>query len=159
MDSALSSQATAETWGYSCALPADPQSVWKARTFVRFYLIEYRLPHLVDSVRLVASELATNAVVHAQTPSRLTLSHSGSAVRLELTDGSGHPPTRRPASPAQTLETGGYGLGLLDALSLEWGVITDFNRSKTVWASFDADPCGHSATETGSLRERSPRTS
>ena len=158
MDSALSSQATAETWGYSCALAAEPQSAWKARTFVRFYLIEYRLPHLVDSVRLVASELATNAVVHAQTPSSLTLSQSGSAVKLALTDGSGQPPTRRLASPEQTLETGGYGLGILDALSLEWGVIADCNQAKTIWASFDAS-CGHPVTAPGSLRERSSRTS
>jgi hypothetical protein len=97
--------------------------------------------------------------VHARTPSTLTLSRSGSAVKLELTDGSGQPPTRRLASPEQMLGTGGYGLGILDALSAEWGVITDFDRTKTMWASFDAYPCGRPVTAAAAKGEGSPRTS
>jgi hypothetical protein len=101
-------------------------------------LVEHRLFHLVDTVRLVASELATNVVVHARTSSSLTLSRSGSGVVLHLSDGSSQAPARRPASEA--LETGGYGLGILDALSVEWGVTRDPGSGKTVWARFDAAP-------------------
>jgi anti-sigma regulatory factor (Ser/Thr protein kinase) len=153
------SQTPPETWRHSCSLAAEPRSASRARAFVCQCLVEYRLLHLVDSVRLVASELVTNAVVHAQTPSVLTLSRSGSALDLGLTDGSGQRPRRRPASSEQSLETGGYGLGILDALSLEWGVITDFNSTKTIWARFDAHPRERAVSRAGTSREGSLRTS
>jgi hypothetical protein len=135
------SQTPPETWRHSCSLAAEPRSASRARAFVCQCLVEYRLLHLVDSVRLVASELVTNAVVHAQTPSVLTLSRSGSALDLGLTDGSGQRPRRRPAS------------------SLEWGVITDFNSTKTIWARFDAHPRERAVARAGTSREGSLRTS
>jgi hypothetical protein len=131
-------RSVAEDWRYSCALPADLRSASRARAFVCQCLVEHRLLHLIDTVRLLASEPATNVVVHARTSSTLTLSRSGSAVVLHLTDGSSRAPTRRPASEA--LETGGYGLGILDAVSVEWGVTRGAGSSKTVWARFDTAP-------------------
>ena len=142
--SALSSYTTAETWGYTCALAVEPSS--RARDFVRYYLIEGELAHLVDDVRLVASELVANAVVHSRTPSTLTLSRSGSVVKLELTDGSAPPRATPPTSNEETRVTGGFGLGMLDALSLECGALVDSNRIKTIWATFDAYPCARSVT-------------
>src|SRR3954451_8939479 len=132
------SRAAADEWRHSCQLAADPRSASRARAFVCHHLVEHRLFHLVDTVRLVASELATNAVVHAQSSSTVTLLRSGSAVELHLTDGSSKEPSRRPLS--DDLRTGGYGLRILDALSVEWGVIQRAGETKTVWVTFDAIP-------------------
>ena len=138
------SSATAETWGYTCVLAAAPRS--RAHDFVRFYLIDGQLLHLVANVQLVASALVANRIVHARTPSTLTLARSGSVVKLELTEVSAQPPTTQPTSREETLVTGEFGLGTLDALSLEWGVITESNRTKTIWATFDAYHCGRPVT-------------
>ncbi len=139
----VASPATSTEWRHSCVLAAEPRSARKARAFVCHHLVEHRLLHLVDTVRLVASELATNAVVHARTSSTLTLSRSGSAVSLTVTDGSDLAPTkRRLAVDEGELSTGGYGLGILDALSLDWGVTSGAGRTKTIWATFAARPPG-----------------
>jgi hypothetical protein len=140
-------------------LAAEPKSASRARAFVCHHLVEYRLLHLVDNVRLVASELATNAIVHARTPSTLTLSRSGSTVLLELSDSSTDLPMRPPASQEQTVRTGGYGLGIFEALSLEWGVIIALTGTKTVWASFDAHPPDRPVTHTGGPWKGSPQVS
>ena len=142
----ISSYSAAETWGYTCALAVEPRSTSRARDFVRYYLIEGQLAHLVDDVRLVASELVANAVVHSRTPSTLTLSRSGSVVTLDLTDGPAQPRTTPPTSNEETRVTGGFGLGMLGALSRECGVNLNSNRTKTIWATFDAYPCGRPAT-------------
>jgi anti-sigma regulatory factor (Ser/Thr protein kinase) len=54
----------ATLWSDHTVLPASPDSPAEARAFVVRLLVEHRLLYLVDDVRLVASELATNAVVH-----------------------------------------------------------------------------------------------
>jgi anti-sigma regulatory factor (Ser/Thr protein kinase) len=40
----------------------------EARAFVELHLTHHELRYLVDDIRLVVSELVTNAVVHASTP-------------------------------------------------------------------------------------------
>ncbi|HEY3529185.1 MAG TPA: hypothetical protein VGK78_08535 [Nocardioides sp.] len=55
-------------------LPGKPPSVALARDFVCKHLLAHHQSHLVDDVRLMVSELATNAVVHAQTPFGVCLS-------------------------------------------------------------------------------------
>ena len=54
-------------WSHETVLAAEPGSAAKARAFVLQHLAEHRLLYLVDDVRMVASELATNAVLHART--------------------------------------------------------------------------------------------
>jgi anti-sigma regulatory factor (Ser/Thr protein kinase) len=77
-------------------------------------------------VLLIASELLTNALVHALPPATLTLSRSEEddrrgAVRVEVTD-------RGPAAPAGLPESAvdpdehGRGLGIVTALSARCGV-------------------------------------
>src|SRR5262249_50823513 len=51
----------------SVALPSDPASVSAARKYVSDILIEWGLPgdaEVADTVRLIVSELATNAIQH-----------------------------------------------------------------------------------------------
>ncbi|CAM5246894.1 non-specific serine/threonine protein kinase OS=Streptomyces aurantiogriseus OX=66870 GN=GCM10010251_50730 PE=3 SV=1 [Streptomyces aurantiogriseus] len=51
----------------SVTLPSDPASVSTARAFVLTTLVEWGLPadtEVADTIRLIVSELATNAVQH-----------------------------------------------------------------------------------------------
>jgi anti-sigma regulatory factor (Ser/Thr protein kinase) len=122
-------------WSHDVRLDAEPQSAAKARAFVRRHLTENRLPHLVDTVLLVACELITNGIVHARTPLTLTLSRTETVVTLSVQDESSKAPLARRFTQVRE---GGYGLGIVDVCSLAWGVdTTDAGSSKTVWATFD----------------------
>ena len=52
-------------WPHRTDLPGEPASVRQVRDFVCSRLLEHHLPYLVDDMRLVVSELATNATRHA----------------------------------------------------------------------------------------------
>jgi anti-sigma regulatory factor (Ser/Thr protein kinase) len=56
------------SWSHETTLEASPISASRARAFVSHHLADHRLPHLIAPVRLVVSELATNAVVHGRAP-------------------------------------------------------------------------------------------
>ena len=66
----------AKEWACEGAWPGTPESVAMAREFVAVHLAEHLLPGLIDEARLVTSELATNAVRHAQTPFAVTIERS-----------------------------------------------------------------------------------
>ncbi len=123
----------ATDWSHQATFEASPISASQARGFVTHYLVDHRLLYLVDPVRLVASELATNALVHAQTAFTVTLACLDETVLLTVRDDSLALPTRR---AAQTLDLAGRGLEIVDIVSLEWGTNQDGAGSKSVWASF-----------------------
>ena len=81
----------------------------------------------------MASELATNALVHAQTAFGVTLAASDQTVLLTVRDDSLAPPARR---DAHAMDLSGRGLEIVDIISLDWGVHQDGAASKAVWASF-----------------------
>jgi hypothetical protein len=56
-------------WCHETTLAAHPMSPARARRFVVQHLVEHRLLLLLDPVRLVASELATNAFCTRRLPS------------------------------------------------------------------------------------------
>jgi anti-sigma regulatory factor (Ser/Thr protein kinase) len=122
-------------WSHRTVLPAEPVSTSRTRDFVCLHLVEHNLRHLVEDVRLVASELATNAMTHAQTAFTVTLSQTDDMVLLTVRDGSSSPPVR---AIAQVLDSGGRGLMIVELLSQDWGVTTDRRDAKEVWASFAA---------------------
>ena len=120
-------------WSHETVLAAEPVSASKAREFICQHLVAHDLLYLVEDVRLVASELATNAMVHARTPFIVTLSELDGVVLVDIRDGSASVPVRtRP----QVGDRGGRGMMLVELLSHEWGVSTDGSGSKSVWASF-----------------------
>src|SRR5687768_4713098 len=82
-------------WSHETTLEAVPTSASQARAFVSGHLVDHRLVYLVDPVRLVASELATNALVHAQTAFSVTLTALGETVLLTVRDDSRSVPVRR----------------------------------------------------------------
>lgn len=116
----------------------DATSVPEVREFVRAALDEWELPDLTDTAELVASELATNAVLHARCSAyRITVSRPGPGrVRVAVTDRSRVLP--RVADPDDD-EDHGRGLALVDVLAERWG--TDrLNWGKSVWADLAATP-------------------
>ena len=111
------------------SLPPKATSPARARRFVLETLTAWGVDGGDDLV-LLASELVTNALLHARTPMTLTLAEDGpDVVRLAVTDGSAQVPQERHFS----LESGtGRGLRLLGSIALEWGVTED-GAGKTVW--------------------------
>ena len=122
-------------WSHDTRLEATPISASGARAFVTLHLVDHHLPYLVDPVRLVVSELATNALVHGQTPFVVTLSRADDTVRVTVSDDSAWV-ARSDGAPDHALQAGGRGLGIVKVLSRDWGVIPG-ETSKTVWATFD----------------------
>jgi len=112
----------------------EPVSALRARDFVCLHLVEHNLLYLIEDIRLVVSELATNAMVHARTPFTVILSASDGTVLLTIRDGSNSVPVG--AVPQATDRRGG-GFLLVEQLSHAWGANTDGAGSKSVWASFN----------------------
>ncbi len=120
-------------WSHETVLGGELVSARQARDFVRLHLAAHHLSHLVQDVSLVVSELATNAVIHAQTPFRVTLSSLNGSVLLAVQDGSAAVPVR---SGADGVGVSGRGLVIVEGLSDKWGTRTDGDGHKVVWASF-----------------------
>lgn len=94
---------------------------------------------VLDDVRLLLSEVVTNAVRHSGSPAgakiALTVSVAGGRVRAEVTDrGRGFEPAPR---DLPRLESGGWGLHVVDRLADRWGV--DRGQTVRVWFEVDVD--------------------
>jgi anti-sigma regulatory factor (Ser/Thr protein kinase) len=110
-------------------LAPEPASVAQARRAILNALPELDAER-ENTVRLLISELVTNALRHSDSTEPVTLHASwNSMVRVEVTDrGDGFTPAPR-AKPLE--EAGGYGLLLVGELADRWGVETD--SCTTVW--------------------------
>ncbi len=122
-------------WSAEVVLPADVGSAGRARAFVTHVLVDHRLLYLVDEVRLVASELATNAIVHAGTNFTVALVEREHSVLLTVSDGSPTAPAPRDIYPAMAVS--GRGLHLVNLISQAWGVGHPDGTTKSVWAQFE----------------------
>ncbi|NBE55533.1 ATP-binding protein [Streptomyces boluensis] len=125
----------------SVTLPSDPASVSAARKYVTRVLTEWGLPadaEVADTVRLVVSELATNAVQHTrgQSPTftvdvRLERDEQ---LRIGVTDSHPRLPKRLPAAVQQD---NGRGMVIIRWLAAECGgrlsVQPTDEGGKTVW--------------------------
>ena len=122
----------------SWRLPASARSVPESRRLVGTALHDWGYDRLVETARLLTSELVTNAVLHARTEMTLAVEESDDGVRVSVTDESPVPPSLRHHSATATT---GRGLRLLDQLARQWNV-DDIEGGKTVWFTLadDADP-------------------
>jgi hypothetical protein len=84
---------------------------------------------LTDDTALVVTELAANAIVHAQTGFTVDLAASRDTLRITVRDASPLPPAAAADLPALPL----HGLGAVDALASRWGVDPLGHSGKLVW--------------------------
>ena len=120
-------------WSHTTVLAPEALSASLARDFVADHLEGHGLPDLVEAVRLVTSELATNAMLHAGTSFTVSLSRTDHAVLVVVEDESVSAPVPH-ASGA--MDTGGRGLAIVAEISRGWGVWAR-DGAKSVWATFD----------------------
>ncbi|KUF16953.1 MULTISPECIES: ATP-binding protein [Streptomyces] len=125
----------------SVTLPSDPVSVAAARRYVGNVLSEWGLPpeaDVADTVRLIVSELATNAVQHTlgQSPTFTVDVQLDRDERLRIGVTDSHPryPKRLPAAVQQD---NGRGMVIIRWLTAECGgrlsVSPTREGGKTVW--------------------------
>ena len=112
-------------------LPSDPSSAREARRWVAELLARWDLTDAVEDLRLVVSELVSNAVVHARTGVDVVLSIAEGVLELVVRDHNPRSPRPR-ARRADDAATGGRGLLLVEELSDAWGVAERMD-GKDVW--------------------------
>jgi anti-sigma regulatory factor (Ser/Thr protein kinase) len=125
--------------------------VGRARQFAARTLASWGAQQLEDDVRVVASELATNAQLHARTEFTLGLSLDGDRLRLTLVDGSPVRPRMRRFDSTES--TTGRGLRMVGELAGAWGVEQD-GVGKAVWCEFRVDP--GSVAQAGGIAQARP---
>ncbi|MES9587625.1 ATP-binding protein [Streptomyces sp. NPDC007076] len=112
---------------------ARRDSVPAARRHVESVLTEWKLGGLIDETTLLASELSTNAVIHAKGTGdyfELALRRRGGTLALEVSDSY---QWRMPELRTPTLDDlSGRGLVIVDAVAAKWGV-RPRDPGKTVW--------------------------
>ena len=114
--------ATKTTPLISFTLPGKPYSVQMARFYVRTALNYHDLGDYIEDAEAVASELVSNAVMHAGARTfgleLLRLTDDPSAVAVTVTDPSPLPPIKRVTAAG---DEHGRGLLVVEALSARWG--------------------------------------
>jgi anti-sigma regulatory factor (Ser/Thr protein kinase) len=119
---------------WEVALPAARQAPGAARVALADWL-QPRVPQRVlEDAQLVASELVTNSVLHAEVEPGTSLVHVGvqlasTVLRIHVQD-SGTTGTLAPRAP--DVASGGYGLNLVATIASQWGISR--NGSTRVWA-------------------------
>ncbi|HEY0868820.1 MAG TPA: MEDS domain-containing protein [Acidothermaceae bacterium] len=103
-----------------------------ARRFVITTLVKWGDRAFVDDAALVVTELATNAVVHADSDFTVAVSSSPTTVRISVGDASSVAPKLRDAS---LIAASGRGLGMVASVVSHWGD-EPFGVGKVVWAEF-----------------------
>jgi len=107
-----------------------PVVLRRVRRFVRDALRDSHDAASLAEIEVVACELATNAVVHARTPFRVSIARTPRSVKIAVTDASFARPQHLDAHADRD---GGRGVGLVAAFSKAWGTVIEAD-GKTVWA-------------------------
>lgn len=117
----------------------DPASVPAARRFVQDHLRSWDVGHLRQDASLVVTELAANALDHAESDFEVRLALTGVTLRLEVLDsGPGMPDPQ----PAEFDSERGRGLVLVGSMAASWGVDDISDDGKIVWAELPLRPTG-----------------
>ncbi|MFJ4468902.1 ATP-binding protein [Streptomyces sp. NPDC089424] len=127
----------------SIELPPRPSAVREARAEVRRQLERWGLAdgddhgtELVETAELLVSELATNALLHAASRFRLTLTAAHGVLRCEVADGGRRVPQLLDPGASES----GRGMFLVEALARRWGCHQD-GPGKTVWFELGTCAC------------------
>lgn len=107
----------------------DPASPRRARWYVDEALVHRGVDDRTrETVRLLVSEVVTNAVLHARSDCHVAVEVGATDIRVEVDDESPEPPVPGSADPSAVT---GRGLHFLDELSTAWG-----------WTATDSDGTG-----------------
>ena len=110
-------------------LAAEVSSPERARRFVERALTSWKCMELIEATVLLANELVTNSVLHANTDIRVEITKLPTGVRVQVSDQDVAPVEPRSAS---VNAEGGRGLALVEGISDGWGV-ERWRGGKTVW--------------------------
>jgi anti-sigma regulatory factor (Ser/Thr protein kinase) len=92
-------------------------------------------PEVLDSLRLLVTELVTNSVRHGELSAsdriRLRLADRGDRIRVEVTDPGDGFHSRRPSLAPGDESPSGWGLFLVSRVADRWGTLE--NSTTTVW--------------------------
>jgi len=116
--------------------PPELVSAARARRFAEITLESWSCHGVIDSARLLLSELVVNAVLHARTRVSVRLSCVDGVVRFEVEDAS-PVPIDGPRLVAPDVPNG-RGLAIVDALADAWGSTTT-QDGKYVWFELTPD--------------------
>jgi anti-sigma regulatory factor (Ser/Thr protein kinase) len=102
-------------------LAGDPRSASRARRFLRDFLADAAVSEDVSATaQLCLSELVTNAIVHAGTPTELRATLD-TALTVSVRDHGGAAADAAPVDDLDPLRVHGRGLQLVEALADRWG--------------------------------------
>jgi anti-sigma regulatory factor (Ser/Thr protein kinase) len=117
-------------------IPNGPHAAAEARRFIESVAETIPEP-LLDSIRLVATELVTNSYKHAGNPEghpiEVSLKRQEDRLRLTVIDRSIFDPTPESTSEARA---GKWGLVIVDQLADGWGRISEGG----IWVEFQLAP-------------------
>jgi anti-sigma regulatory factor (Ser/Thr protein kinase) len=113
----------------ACVLPRSMTAPALARGFVTSTLTSWAVRDTFADVPLLASELVTNAVRHANGDVALSLQLDHNRMRVSVRDSSDALPIM---GDLGTAHDGGWGLHIVDQLASSWGLETECG-GKTVW--------------------------
>jgi hypothetical protein len=114
----------------SAQFPAHITSPREARHFVSEVMREWGCNRWArDEAALVVTELSANAVLHAESEFSVLLRTGGMFVRIAVQDAV-------PVDPSLLVVRRSRGLGMVDAISRDWGIDVTTN-GKTVWAEIE----------------------
>jgi len=118
----------------ACVLPRSTNAPALARGFVSSTLTSWAVRDTFADVPLLASELVTNAVRHANGDVALTLQLDDRRMRVAVRDNSDALPVMGDLGAARD---GGWGLHIVDRLASSWGLEAD-GDGKTVWCEVES---------------------
>lgn len=113
-------------------LPNHPASGRVARHAADAACHDWRVPHVADDIVLITEELVANAVEHAGSQPRMTITFGTGGVTVSVRDDLPCAPPRPQLSCVG--RPCGRGLQVVTALATRWGV-TPHDDGKTVWAT------------------------
>jgi len=120
----------------SARLAPVPAAPGRARRLVEEACTRWGVAQLIGPATLIASELVTNAVIHAGTEIHLSVALRGDYLHINVRDADNR---GRPTIQMPSAGPGGRGLGLVDIYASAWGTKSGAD-GKTVWATLRAVP-------------------
>ena len=123
--------ATAPSRSADMEIPAEPTAPGRVRHWMAAQLAAWNVPEqVIGAAVLCASELATNALLHAGTAARVQVDLSAERLMVAVSDSGTRGTVTR--AHAEALSSRGRGLGLIEELSDAWGTDPAV-RGSTVW--------------------------